>query len=213
MFFNFENEVLLFEHHTQRDVECFVGIGKLWVVGVFDKASLIFLVEFRIDMSFDKIFIQIVQQEELSGHVYHGAELAFFGNECQSRYTCLLGNKGVIGTKSRCNVYDTRTVFCGYIVARNYTESSFTRIHPWNELLVFQSYQVGTLAFGNHLIRNELVTWFIVLQCHFRSFRIEQVSNQRFGQYVSGFLAGIGIEGNHSHIVNLWSHAESCIGR
>ena len=122
-------------------------------------------------------------------------------------------------------MYDTRTVFRSYIVARDYPESLlrsflpasvfryFHRFHPRNQLFVFHSYQVSTLILTYHLERNQFVARLVVFQCQFFRLLVEVCIQQRLGQYHSDFLSCITVISLYGHIVNLRTDTQCRIRR
>ena len=171
-------------HHTYIYVESLGGLsgffvilavdGELRVVGVLHPTSLIFFVGIYIDTLFYESFVQFVQQIELTGEVHHGTGLAALVNHEQRRNTCRTGYESIVRTECGSDVYDTRTVFRGYIIAEDYTEAFVAdapiavivhlyRFHPRNELFVFHSYQVRTFVFAYNLERDKFVSRLIIL--------------------------------------------------
>ena len=72
--------------------------------------------------------------------------LAFLGDEDHTRHTSFLGYEGVVRTESRSDMYDTRTILGGHIVARDNLEGTLAWVSPWDELLIFDAYEVRTFA-------------------------------------------------------------------
>ena len=81
MFFDAERQSLLFQHHTECDVERFVFVGEVRVVSVFHKTACVGLVQIDVDVIFHKIVVQVVQHKEFTRHIDHRAYFAFFGQE------------------------------------------------------------------------------------------------------------------------------------
>ena len=179
-----ERQIGGFHHHADIDVKRFGCLcrlfvvlavnGELRVVGVLHPAALILLVELCVDTRFYKLLVQFVQQIELAGEVYHRAGFTLLVYHEQGRYTCGACHKGIVRTKGRGDVYDTRTVFGRHIITRNYTEAlvagrpatvfgNVYRLHPRDELFVLHTYQIGAFVLTYYLERYQFVTRLIVL--------------------------------------------------
>ena len=148
--------------------------SELRVIGILYPLALIVFVKVCIDTCLYKLLVQFVNQEELTGEVYHRAGLTLLVYHEQGRYTCSACHKSIVRTKGRGNVYDTRTVFSRHIVTRNYTETfvagspatvfgNVYRLHPRDELFVLHAYQVRAFIFAHHLERYQLITRLIFL--------------------------------------------------
>ena len=148
--------------------------SELRVIGILYPLALIVFVKVCIDTCLYKLLVQFVNQEELTGEVYHRAGLTLLVYHEQGRYTCSACHKSIVRTKGRGNVYDTRTVFSRHIVTRNYTETSVAgspatvfgnvyRFHPRDELFVLHTYQIGAFVLTYYLERYQLITRLIIL--------------------------------------------------
>ena len=230
MLFSLECQSLLFQHHADIYVERFSSLCSLFivfsvyselrVVCVLHPTAFIFLVFFYIDTFLYESLIQFLHQVELTGQVNHRTSLAFLVNHEQRRNTCRTSHVRIVRTKCRCNVYDTRTVFCSDIITRDNTECfsrsffpgtvfcSFHRFHPWDKLLVFHTNQVSTLVLAYHLERNQFITRLVVFQCNVFCFFIEMRIEQRFGKYHRHLFSIISIVSLNSYIVNLRAHTK-----
>ena len=91
-------------------------------------------------------------------------------------------------------MYNTCTIFGGYIVAEDDLECTLAWVCPRNELLVLNTLEVGTLAapedFG----------------CFAQFFGVS--SKARLSEEVEGFDLGIWVLAFDDDVVNLWSYAQ-----
>ena len=173
-----------FHHHADFNIQRFGSLcdlfvvlavySELGVVGILHPLALIVLIEVYVDTCLYEILVQFVNQEELTGEVYHRAGLTLLVYHEQGRYTCSACHKSIVRTKGRGNVYDTRTVFSRHIVTRNYTETfvagspatvfgNVYRFHPRDELFVLHTYQIGAFVLTYYLERYQLITRLIIL--------------------------------------------------
>ena len=148
--------------------------GELRVISILYPLALILLIQVHVDTCLYEILIQFIYQIELTGEIHHRASFTFLVYHEQGRYACSTGHKGIVRTKGRGDVYDTRTVFGRYIITRDYTETFIAgsqtavfghiyRLYPRDELLVLHTYQVRSLVFTYNLERYQLVSRFIIL--------------------------------------------------
>ena len=194
MLFDFESLIVCFHHHTKSDVQrfgslcCFLIIfavyHKLRIIGILYPCPLIFFVFVYIHTFFHEVFIQFIQYIELTGKVYHRTGFTLLVNHEKWWYTCRTSHVRIIRTKRRCNMNDTCTVFCRYIITRDNTEAFityfpatvfryFNRFHPGNQLLIFHTNKVSTFVFGDYFEWYELISCLIIFQFQISSFRIE----------------------------------------
>ena len=122
-------------------------------------------------------------------------------------------------------MYDTRTIFGSYIVARNDTErlsrslfpapvfGCFNRFYPRNQLFVLHAYQVCTLIFAYNLERNQLVARFVVFQRHAFRLLVEMSIKQRLGKNHSHLVTIVSIVSLYGYVVNLRAYTKSSIRR
>ena len=83
----------------------------------------------NINTDFHKVSIQIVDAIIFSLQINHRTRLALFVNQKQRWNMCVLGHLRVVGTKSWCNVHNTRTIFCCYIIAQDNTKRLTCHFH------------------------------------------------------------------------------------
>ena len=163
---NLEHRAGLLHLHAEADVDVLGLQGFLLiiavvrpevslVVSVLHELSCPYVVELGVDAGLHELLVQFVRQPVLTREIHHRTCLAVLRNQVQRRHTCSFSHTFVIRTEGRCDMYDTRTVLGGHIVAADDAESVCTavgdkvlllvvvnRLHPGEELLVTQSYQV-----------------------------------------------------------------------
>ena len=215
MLFYFECLIVCFHHHSQNNIQRFGGLGsfliifsvyhKHRIVGVFHPCTLIFLVFFYI-------------------HTYHWTSFASLINHKKRRYSRSTCHVCVVCTKCRCDMDNSRTIFCSYIVARNYTEClitslpitvfwHFNRFYPRNQLLIFHANKVSTFVFGDYFKWNQFISCLIVFQFQVSSFGVEKSIQQSLCQNNRDRFSGISVIGLHSNIINFRSYTKCCIWR
>ena len=232
MLFNLECLIVLLHHHANIDIKRFSSLSSLFVilavnselrvVCILNPTSLIFFISVNIYTFLHESLIKFVQQIELTCKVNHRTSLTFLVNHKQRRNSCCTSHIGVVGTECRSDMYDTCTVFCCYIITRNYTESlsrclnpsissSLNRLNPWDKLFVFHTYKVSTFVLAYHLERDKLVARLIVFKSYIFSFLVEMSVKKRFCQNYSHLLACITVISLYSYVVNLRTNAKSCV--
>ena len=168
MLLNAENQALRFELHTNINIERLGRSGsllvvatidrKLRIVGILHPTTCVLLVSLQIDTLRNELLVQIFDVVELTSEINHRARLATLVDHKQRRDTRSTSHECVISTERRRDVYDTRTVLGGYIVARNHTERllgshlplavlvSLNGLNPIDQLLIADTNQIGTLV-------------------------------------------------------------------
>ena len=126
MFFHFESLVFFLQHHRKVNIQCGIRISERGVIGIFDKASGIFVV----DVVFYKFRIDVFQHVHASLFIHHRLFVAVFIGEEHRCYTGNFSNPVVIGTESGGDVYDSGTVFGRHVISEDYSESISFRPHP-----------------------------------------------------------------------------------
>ncbi len=194
-----EGFVLGFQHYADAGVEGLVFVRQVGVVGILYEASRPRAICLYIDMLCHKSIVQILKQEELTRHIHHRALFALLGQKYHTRDIRFLCHKRIVRTKRRRDMYDTRTVLGGYVVARNDTESVAVGLCPRDKLLILHTDEVGAFAAPEYL-------WGFA--------QLFAVGCQtRLRQQVESRYLGIGILPAHHHIVNLRSYTEGGIAR
>ena len=79
--------------------------------------------------------------------------------------------------------------------------------------MIFDAHQFATGKFGNHLVRNHLVAFFVGSQIEISTFSGKVGAQACLRQEVGGRFAGVGVVAFHRHILNFRSHAEGSVGR
>ena len=211
MFFDAEHKILLFEHHTDSHIKSFILVSESWVVGIFHETTCKFVIFFNINLCFNKISIEVFEEEEFTSHIHHRTSFTLSSSHSQARNTCFFSHECVISTKCWRNMHDTSTIFGCYIVTLNYTECTFTWVYPRDKLFIFRVNQINTHTFANYAIRHEFVTRFVVFHCHFSSFWIEKRSKQWFCHDICSRNTCVWIKTFYCKIFNFWTNTKSCI--
>ena len=133
MLFNLESNATLLHHHTKGDIECFgfcsgniiiLAVNSiLGVVSILHIRTGKFLIQILIDAVVYKILVKLIDRPEFTCKINHRTGFALLVHHKQRRNACSLCHKGIIGTESRRNVYNTCTILCCNIVSGNHTES------------------------------------------------------------------------------------------
>ena len=219
--FDAEGRALFFHLNAENNVEVHILAGGLFivlavhivfgVVGVLHKLSLVTGIGILDNARLVEIGIHILGQEIFAREVYHRTRVASFVNDEEAGNACIFGHLGVIGTKGRRNVYDTRTILGRYVVTGNYAEGfgrafndlavhQFAGLYPRHQLSIAQIHEIRTLAAPENF---ELLTFFC-----------REVGRQTtLGHDIQRLLGGIGVLPLHTHIVNLRANAEGGVGR
>ena len=211
--FDFENERLLFKHHADSNVKSFVLIGKIRVESIFNESTCIFFIFIDIYGFFDEIGIEVFDNEEFTRHVHHRALFAFIGNHDKARHAGFFSNEGIVGTKSRGDMYDTGTIFGSDIVALDNTESTLTRVNPRDKLLIFSTYKVRTHTFSEYAIRDYFIARIIRIHIQLCTLRIEKRVDKRFCHDKNSTFRIIRIKAIDGNILNFRTDTKSSIRR
>ena len=204
MFFNLEGFVGGLHLHTDIDVQTLGRIRSslipltihciLRVISILHEASFIFLIQGFVYTSRLERVVHLIHHIELTGQVDHRTSFSLFVDDKEWRNACSTSHVRIVSTKCRSNMYDTGTVFCRYIITRDHTECFFFsvypipffihihRFHPWEELFVLHTNQVGTLVFANNFERNQFVAFLIIFQGETFCLLVEVSIQKRFCQ-------------------------------
>ena len=162
-----------------------------------------------------ELFVHVFLYEVLTREIHHRTSIASLVDDEERGDSSVFCHLGVISTKGRCDMHDTRTILGGHIITWNDTESfvffyhhlivlQCARLHPRHQLLVVQAHEVCALASPKDFDR--LLVAFLVLLCC-------KICRQAcLCQNVDGFLFGVWILAFDSHIVNLWTNTERSVG-
>ena len=151
MLFNLECATCLLHLQAKHNVQVFCLGCRLFViltarielriVSILYKRTGKLAINIYINAILNEVFVKFVDSPIFTREVYHRTSFALLVYHKQRRNTCSFCYKCVVGTKSRCDVYDTCTIFGSYIVARNYAETVFVynsltiyhinRLNPW----------------------------------------------------------------------------------
>ena len=214
--FDAEGRALFFHLDAENNVEVHILAGGLFivlavhivfgVVGVLHKLSLVTGISILDNARLVEIGIHILGQEIFAREVHHRTRVASFVNDEEAGNACIFGHLGVIGTKGRRNVYNTRTILGRYVVTGNHAEGfgrafndlavhQFARLHPRHELGIAQTHEVRTLTAPENF---KLLTFF----------GCEVGRQTTFSHDIQSLLGGVGVLPLHTHIVNLRANAE-----
>ena len=94
----------------------------LRVISILNICSGIFVINGAVDAVCSKPLVKFGFFVILTREIYHRSGFTLLVNHKQRRNACSLCHSGVVGTKGRCNVHNTRTIFGGHIVAGDNTE-------------------------------------------------------------------------------------------
>ena len=233
MFLNLESQIICFHLHADIDIKTlsscsslvviFAIYSKLRIIGILYPTGFVFFINIVVNALFNKVLVQICCIEELTSQIYNWSVLALLCIHKHRRNACIASYKGIISTKGRSNMYNTRTIFSGYVVTWNHTESLFCsfvpfafsiyldRFHKLQQLFVFHTHQVSTLIFAHYLERNNFIAFLVIFQRHILALLVEVGIEQSLCQHSSNRFPCIAIIALHSHIVNLRPHTESCV--
>ena len=113
---------------------------ELWRVCILHECALMHLVGIGIDTCLHECLIALVHHVVLASHIHHRTSLGKLVDHEERWHLGSLCHLGIVGTEGWRDMYDTRTVFCCDIVARNHAECLLFELH---ELI---------LSAGEHLL-------------------------------------------------------------
>ena len=129
----------LFHLHTEDDVQVFGFLGSLFVklspvvetrvVGILDKISSVTSISCCINAFFSESRGAILKGVILTCEIYHWTSLTRLIDNEERRNASCLSHLSIVCTKRRRDVYDTRTIFSGHIVTRDYAEGLISHFH------------------------------------------------------------------------------------
>ena len=144
--FDLENLVLCLEHHREIDVERRRVGGERIVVGVFHVTARPLGIGRCIDVVAYEGRVELFEQEEPSLAIDHRLILARLIDHKQRGDASGAGHAVVVRTERRGDMYDTRTVGGGHVVAQDDAERIARRLHPGDELFVADAFEVRALV-------------------------------------------------------------------
>ena len=211
MLLDLEYLVLLLEHHADVHIKC-RGISILrCIICILYITSCPLLVVLRHVCS--RIFrIEVLNAEETSTEVDLSMKVTVAVHYLKARNTGKSGHLGVFSTECRRDVNDTGTILAGNIVTRDYLEGTLARVEPRDELLIADTCELRTLhSTLEHLERNELIAWLVVLESDFSCLGIEERAYKSLSHDIKSRLSSVWIERENSYIIDVRSNAERCI--
>ena len=154
-------------------------------------------------------FVEIFQPHEAALLVHLGHGLAVFICRHDAGNTRSRGHALVIGTESRCDMYDSRTVGSGDVIAGDDPEGAvLQRLEPGNELPVADAAEIRTLEDAvQDAERHDLVS-LGVFHGEFGTLGIEPGAHQVFRQYVNGLFSGVLVERKDADIFDAGPYAQ-----
>ena len=184
------------QHDDDVHVQTLVFLGLGGVVSVLHELAGEGTISLHIHTVFDKIRVEVFDGEELARAVHHGLGFAVLVDHLQGRNASSQSHALVVGTESRGDVDDTRTVFGRDIVARDDAERAFAWIDPRDKLLILNANQFATFE----------------LLDDFGGF-LEHGLDQGFGHDDLARLLGVGMHGFKQHIIDVLPNAEGGVAR
>ena len=145
-----EGLVFGFQHHRDVDVQRRVGLAQPLVVGVLHVAARILPVFRGVDVRLHELRVELFDQKEFALPVDHRLVLARAVDHEERRDAGGLGHAVVVGAERRGDVHDARTVRGGHVVADDHAEGVAFRLHPRDQLLVADAFQLGTFPAPLH---------------------------------------------------------------
>ena len=174
VFFYLERFPIRFQVHTDTDVQCFVLIGKRFIVGILHVASTVLSPRFTVDILLDEVFIEVVHEVIFTLKINDRTFCALLINEDDGWYTHFLGHKSIVCTKVWSDMHDTCTILCGHIIARNYAEGTFTdRSYHRQQLFIVDVYKLRTFIVSDDAPRYNFISRVIRLKINIFSFLLE----------------------------------------
>ncbi len=142
----------------------------------------------------------------------HGVACLIFDHQ---RYNAVLfGHPEVVGTKSRCNVYDARTIFGADKIAQKRLEGWPVGLHVRQQLLVFDPFQFAAFHFGYDLdVGDGLVAWLDVFGFEVRVLLRKVLAEAVFGQNHNHGCARVAVETAHFDVGDVFTQGYRRIGR
>ena len=214
VFFTFEEFAFSFEHNDEFDVEAHVLVGFCGVEGILYEFACVGCVEVDVDIVFDPLLVKVFDWCEASLSVDHGHLLSFLVVKEQVSDAGFFCDTRVVGTESRGDMYNARTVFGGDIVAEDDAEGfgwccramslvggvDYGRLDPWDELFVADAFEVGTFA-----LAEDTVCGF------FAGFGREDTVDEGLCHNDAAGLRRVGVCGLEEYVVDIGSDAEGCV--
>ena len=148
MFLGLKQTTVRFHLETEVQVQTLVFVRQVRVVRVLHEPSGILAVQLCVDIGFYPFRVKVFYLPVLTGEIDHRTRAVVLGLHIQSRHTGCVSYFLVVRTESRCDVYDTCTVFGRHIITRNDAISTLARVYPREERVVLQTYEVRTFVTG-----------------------------------------------------------------
>ena len=156
-----------------------------------------------------KCGVHIFKAHETALAVYLGLGIAVLVNGHDGADSCGGRNAFVVGAEGGCNMDDTGTVTCGDIISGDYAESFSIWLEPGNELMIADTNKVLTLETAvQHLVGHNLVSLLIGFHGNLCTLGVEPGAKEVLGKDIHCRSAGVGVEREHTDILNLRAYAK-----
>ena len=132
MFFDAEHLVILFEPHTDLDIQRLILFSLFRIVGILDIFALPRRVSLHIHHFTNEFLVKITEQIETACHIDHRTDITVAVNQMKRRHSCGFRHTEVVSTECSCDMHYTRTVVGCHIITGDNTESTLSGIHPGN---------------------------------------------------------------------------------
>src|SRR5664279_1635798 len=99
-------------------------------------------ISFFVYILLNKSFIQVSYRDHVSSSVDHRSKGAVFSLYHQRRNAIFFPRPVVVGAKGWSNMNDTCTFFSCDKITGYYPESSFSRIHPVDQLFIVNAFEL-----------------------------------------------------------------------
>ena len=186
--------------------------GERCVVRVFHISSGKFQV-LVLYTCFYKFFIQILNLEELSGTVHHRTPYALFVLEGKRSNVVLFAHAVIVCTECRGNVNYSCSFFRRNEISADHSHCILFRKYPRQQLAIVYALKIAALEAVQNLVRNQLVSRFVIAEGNRGSLWIEVGSQQFLCNNVNSWLSAIWVERSHPRIFYVRAYAERHVGR
>ena len=145
MLLGLEQTSICFHLQTQMQVERFIFVRQIRVVGVLNETSGIPAIEFVVDVGGIPCLVQVLHFPIFTGEIDHRTRTVVLGEHVQTRNTGCISHFLIVRTEGRRYMDDTRTVFGRNVVTRD-DAPSVLQFDPREERFVLQSDEVGSFV-------------------------------------------------------------------
>jgi hypothetical protein len=204
-----EGPVTELQGNGEIDIECGVVGRERRIIFIFHIPAGILPVKLHVEMILHEIGVQLLQEEVLSGEVYHRPDVALLVYHGEAGDIVLLPHPGVVGTKRGCDMDDAGSIIGGDEIAANHPECLVGHLHPGEKLFVTDAGQFRSPpALFEHPERDILIPLLILFELQLRVLRGEIGAEQIFGQHHGKGLAGILVVGLDGNILDIGTYGQ-----